>query len=435
MISRLKPLKATIERLGTIETVPSGRFMYKKTLENEEMGQKSILIKEKIEAVQLKILKHLTNGDQNIQISDSQIITSLKQVFSTIDIKDSKEDTSSTSATVEERVIGDKTFIYGKTSNFLPRKRDPTSVVKPISSIDSVPRFSLGMKMGNEPVKVLTTKAEFDQAYENIVQNCSVIFMANCSHKVFTYRPFPSLLVIYAPFITTYIFDLLTDDDYLKSLENLLYSSEVVKVFYDETLVPMFIETFGLSVSKAIDMSLVYRDKSYYEKVLELGIPSSMAVVDWRIRPLNDRLIEIAKQSVRYLPNIAEKLTKEDPVEVIGSQITKYEDITYSYSSEMIEKDVERITQRYGDLDDKKKKYLYDILKQRDSSAIYDNVSRELILPDKFAHQLVLKESDDIEGINKLHYFKRYREEFMNVFKAREVSLFKMLLQNKKKPA
>lgn len=247
-------------------------------------------------------------------------LESLSDSFSTPNITTPSSERHNIESYYETTQIGDLEFIFSKT---VPK---PPKFVTPNTQYLNIPSDILMNRIQNLPILVNTTPPTFD--YNKMIKISTVpqeessinqiigsfphgpLFIDCHNHRVRTYRPYCSLLLVMTPQYQVYVFDLLQIRSDLSHLFNLLMNENIQKIMYNaEENLQILSESHNIYISPLIDLALIEYplNSSAKPPLFEdlIGLKFRKCIVDWRIRPLNEELLTIASQSVWYLPSLA----------------------------------------------------------------------------------------------------------------------------------
>ena len=130
-----------------------------------------------------------------------------------------------------------------------------------------------------------------------------IFFISIETHQIFSFEPLISFIIILDPSFKIYIFDMLILYNYFHLFIDFFLNININKVFFnDKNDCSIFLNTYGIFINNIIDISILYNDISYFNVLKSQNINLNLSIVDWRIRPLNEDLILILINDIKYLP-------------------------------------------------------------------------------------------------------------------------------------
>lgn len=333
---------------------------------------------------------------------------------------------------IEKCEYGDYIFFFSKSVPKPPKFVTPTStytklapvdLIRPISQIPTIvnvnsPEFDVSRVVNIRDISKET------QCIDEIIRSFpeGPLFVASLNHRIRTYRPFCSLLLIMTPQYKVYLFDILSLRLNLTPLRDLLMNEKILKIMYDAGEdVQILAESHNMFISPLFDISLVespltQRDEIHPLLIEDIVVPHlTKCVGDWRIRPLNDELLTIASQSVWHLPNIANEViqrNKDRFLEIINDSNNSWysfgrmPNLPYVFGQEEAEQMANNIFMLDQQLSDDEKDIIFELVKWRDSIAVIEEESPNFIARDeailKIAKDKPLTADDLTGGLEEL---------------------------------
>jgi hypothetical protein len=211
------------------------------------------------------------------------------------------------------------------------------------------------------------------------------IFVSILGHRVRTYRPFPCLCVVMTSDGAITAFDILALRNNIAPIADILIDPDAVHVMRDpDADLRMLAESFGLYVSN----------------VFPVDGPDGNVVVDWRIRPLTDQLLDIAAESVARLPQLARARIEAMPIDELLRDAQKYavpKAPQYVFGEEEIEAAVDEIG-----ADDADRAMVVDLVKWRDATAVLEDEAPNFIAPNECLRRIAVEKPRTRELMREL---------------------------------
>ncbi|EAY07175.1 HRDC domain containing protein [Trichomonas vaginalis G3] len=305
------------------------------------------------------------------KLLDSSFINEKQNVLSLNESKDND--------IIEEEING-RIFYYSK------------SIAKPLkynSTYSEVPQFPQ-ITFTPDFLTLCSFKSDFSYQFidkeEDLkrvifkLKSMTTLFISIEIHRVRTYIPFPCLIVLYSPYVGIFIIDLLKLRCCTGILSELLYNKEIIKIFFDKELFKIMHESLGIYVYPYVDLSLV--NTQSLEHIFKQEF-DGLCVVDWRIRPFTDELINIAVRRVNVLPKITIK-SKIDLNIINKMNVHEKEEFMHQkFTKEMARELVVHLCSKFGNLNSNGLKILEELLLWRDEKAYLEDESPNFIALDK----------------------------------------------------
>ncbi|OHS95231.1 hypothetical protein TRFO_02206 [Tritrichomonas foetus] len=297
-------------------------------------------------------------------------------------------------ADVEHCQIGDFEVFYSKNIPKPPKFVISSNIPPPKPEI--IPLASLPVISNPNPPKLEISKIHYISDVPAEMEFCNrliqafpngPVFVACQNHRIRTYRPYCSLLLVMSPQYQVYVFDILKIRANLKPLYDLLMNPQIVKVMYDaESDLQILAESHSLYISSLLD---VCTDDSLFEDLIVE--PLKKCIVDWRIRPLDEKLLLIAAQSVWYLSQVAYDKLKNIDSNVFLKKEYFLPSLPYVFGQQEAEAATRAIAELDPEISDSEIKIIMELVKWRDSIAVIEEEAPNLIATD----QAILKISKE----------------------------------------
>ena len=295
---------------------------------------------------------------------------------------------------IEHFVVGDCEIIYSKNIPKPPKFVNPMKYADKQNSSKNPPLHELT----ELPLIVNPLTPDFDMSKVVIVNDISKekkcceeisysfprgpLFIACLNHRVRTYRPFCCILLVMTPQYKVYFFDILQIRSDTRALYNLMMEKSITKIMYDtEPDLHILAESHNLYISPLLDVSV---QKTPLEVYLAVNLKKNLrkCVVDWRIRPIANELIEIAVQSIWYLPNIAYEVMNITDKNLLLKQKWEFPLLPYSFTEFQANEATQVIASLDSEITNLELKIIFELVKWRDSIAVIEEESPNFVASD-----------------------------------------------------
>lgn len=327
---------------------------------------------------------------------------------------------------------GNYTFFFSKNVPKPPKFVTPTTTYSSIAPVDlikplkEIPLIVNSKTPQFDVSKVINVRdiSKETQYVDEIIRSFpnGPLFVASLNHRVRTYRPFSSLLLIMTPQYKVYIFDILSLRLNLSPLRELLMNKDILKIMYDAGEdIKILAESLNMYVVPLFDISLIesplpQRDEIHPLLIEDIVVPHlKKCFGDWRIRPLNDELLTIAAQSVWHLQSIANEViirNQDRFLEIINDSNNSWysfgrmPNLPYIFGQDEAEEASFKIFKLDQQLSDQDKDIIFELVKWRDSIAVIEEESPNFIATDeailKIAKDKPLTAEELVSDLNDL---------------------------------
>ena len=326
---------------------------------------------------------------------------------------------------LESKEINGVTFLFTKNEfprpdKFIPKITPPES----IPFVEAIPDFgSIYEKAAAFTAAELTYVDTPDALYTAMAKMSkdSVLFISTEIHRVRTYRPFPCFISILSPSIGVYVFDLLKLRFEVASFNMVLANKNVIKVFYDKDILQLFVESLGIFIAPAIDLSLVFPHKTVEDCIIANDEFIHKCIVDWRIRPVAKEMKVIAAESVLHLPKLASIAPfNEESLEKM-KQLADISAEPYVFTNEDADVMTGEAILDYGDLDESGVRLLSELIVWRDGVAQLEDQSPNFIISTKLLWNIASTKPSNYEQLqrcmseSKAPFRDTYRDEILSL--------------------
>ena len=289
---------------------------------------------------------------------------------------------------IETQEINGITFVFTKKEfprpdRFYPKISPPET----IPFITEIPNFGEiyenTSKFDKTEINYIDSVQELNTAAIRI-QKDNVIFISTEIHRIRTYRPYPCFLMVFSPSSGLYMFDMLKLKFEGDTFRSFLQNDNVIKVFYgSENIIPIFAEAMGIFIAPAVDLSYFFEQDTIEECLLANDLFLRKCVVDWRIRPTQHIMKDIAVESVFYLPKLAsianyspENIERMKEIQNISSK-------PYTFTNDDTEAMAQEIINQFGELDPIGNNLVRVLVRWRDDVAKLEDESPNFLIPNR----------------------------------------------------
>ncbi|KAH0795665.1 protein RRP6-like 2 [Histomonas meleagridis] len=335
---------------------------------------------------------------------------------------------------VESKVINGIQFIYSKQ---IPKPSKRVCTIEPppaVPQLTSAPEFPIQNPppFSSSSFKIIADPNSLTEMCVFLSQNYGgPLFVSFLSHRVRTYRPFPCVALLLTINYELFIIDLIKIND-LSDLRTLLYS-EIPKIMYNNRFdLQILAETHGFYLS---NLTTIGSNDVPIEEVLS-KYSLSKCVVDWRIRPLTTELIQIASNSIWYLP-LLYKDALEGSLEITLNNYFEMPLVPYTFTDDEANALLQYVASKSENLDEKQMKILFELIKWRNSVAEIEDEAPNFIVKDNALLKIVLAQtSNDAQlleciGDDMTPYLMTYLSDIILMIKANteDVSAINSILE------
>lgn len=218
------------------------------------------------------------------------------------------------------------------------------------------------------------------------------LYIAFLGHRVRTYRSFPCLLLVMSRDYEVLVFDLFKLQSDIGTLRDFLNNSPNPKVMFNSReTIQMVAESYGFYMSNLICVG----DSGSPLESLLLQFNLSPVVVDWRIRPLSQELLQIAVDQVWYLPHLLKEAGNSGtPVVLNNYEVMPC--VPYIFNESEINSTLQTILSlSRTEITEKQITILTELIKLRDSIALFEDESPNFIVKDSTLLKIALTERPD----------------------------------------